>query len=169
MDIRRFGIGHRRPEGPSGSHGVEGQSVHADHRGAIAELAFRPNAAMAPHSNPNLTYFVVIEGGGLVQVGDERARVAAGEAVVWPPNLVHAAWTEQTPMRALVVEFAVDGSGPLMLAASTVEPIEPVDAVERAIEPAEGSKPEPSTVDGGLVSEPAGRPAEHDSPDEEPW
>jgi len=63
---------------------------------------------MAPHSNPNLTYFVVIEGGGLVQVGDERARVAAGEAVVWPPNLVHAAWTEQTPMRALVVEFAAD-------------------------------------------------------------
>lgn len=115
MEIRRFGIGYRRREGPAGSRGVDGQSIHADERGVIAELAFRPNAAMAPHSNPNLTYFVVIEGGGFVQVGEERARVAAGEAVVWPPNVIHAAWTELTPMRALVVEFAIEGADPLLL------------------------------------------------------
>jgi quercetin dioxygenase-like cupin family protein len=149
MEIRRFGIGHRRHEGPSGTHGVDGQSIHGDHRGVIAELAFRPNAAMAPHSNPNLTYFVVIEGGGFVQVGDERARVAAGEAVVWPPDVVHAAWTEHTPMRALVVEFAVE-SPSLMLDGG---------AVELAVEPA----------DGGLVSEPAARPDGRESPEREPW
>jgi hypothetical protein len=87
-------------------------ALHADERGIIAELAFRPNASMAPHSNPNLTYFLVLEGGGFVQVGDERSRVAAGEAVVWPPDVVHAAWTEETPMRALVVEFPEVGSRP---------------------------------------------------------
>lgn len=107
MDIRRFGIGFRRNEGPAGTHGVEGQPIHSDSRGSIAELAFRPHAAIAPHTNPNLTYFVVVEGGGFVQVGDETARVAAGEAVVWPPNVTHAAWTESTPMRAIVVEFAL--------------------------------------------------------------
>ena len=94
---------------------MDGQSIHADDRGVIAEIAFRPNAALAPHSNPNLAYFVVVEGGGFVQVGEERARVAAGEAVVWPPNVVHAAWTELTPMRALVVEFASEGADPLLL------------------------------------------------------
>jgi quercetin dioxygenase-like cupin family protein len=166
MEIRRFGIGHRRREGPSGTHGVDGQSIHADRRGAIAELAFRPNAAMAPYSNPNPTYFVVIEGGGFVQVGDARARVAAGEAVVWPPNVIHAAWTEQTPMRALVVEFAVDGPGVLMLDDTAAEPAEGSNA-ERPT--TEGSKPEPSMVDGGLVSGPGGRPDDHESPDREPW
>ena len=165
MEIRRFGIGHRRHEGPSGTRGVDGQSIHGDDRGAIAELAFRPNAAMAPHSNPNLSYFVVIEGGGCVQGGDERARVAAGEAVVWPPNVDHAAWTEQTPMRALVVEFAVDGPGLLMLEGG---------AVELAVEPAEGSnarrsRPEGKPPDGGLVAEPGGRPDDHESPEREPW
>ena len=132
MEIRRFGIGYRRHEGPSGTRGVDGQSIHADDRGAISELAFRPNAALAPHSNPNLAYFVVIEGGGFVQVGDERARVAAGEAVVWPPNVDHAAWTEQTPMRALVVEFAVDGRGLLMIEGGAADlAAEPAETAER--------------------------------------
>jgi quercetin dioxygenase-like cupin family protein len=111
VEIRRFGIGYRRHEGPAGTHGVESQAIHSDERGSIAELAFRPHAQIVPHSNPNLTYFVVVEGGGFVQVGEERARVAAGEAVVWPPDVIHAAWTESTPMRAIVVEFALGGEG----------------------------------------------------------
>ena len=115
MDIRRFGIGHRRSEGPAGSHGVEGLAIHADGRGVLAELAFRPHAAIVPHSNPNLTYFVVIEGGGFVRVGGDSSRVAAGEAVVWPPNVVHAAWTEETPMRAMVVEFPAGPDEPHLL------------------------------------------------------
>jgi hypothetical protein len=41
-----------------------------------------------------------------VLVGDERRRVAAGEAVLWPANVTHAAWTDHGEMRAIVVEFA---------------------------------------------------------------
>ena len=80
-------------------------------------MALRPNAAISPHSNPNLAYLLVIEGGGWVAVGQERARVSAGDAVVWPPNVIHAAWTESTPMRAIVVEFvaAADESPALLL------------------------------------------------------
>ena len=56
-------------------------------------------------TNPNTTWFIVIEGGGWVGVGDERARIAAGEAVLWPADVLHAAWTEHSEMRAFVVEF----------------------------------------------------------------
>ena len=48
----------------------------------------------------------MIEGGGWVGVGDERTRVQAGEAVVWPPDVLHGAWTDGAPMRAIVVELA---------------------------------------------------------------
>ncbi len=109
MEIRRFGIGFRRHEGLPGTNGVDSQAIHTDARGSIAELAFRPHGAIAPHTNPNLTYFVVVEGGGFVQVGEETARVAAGEAVLWPANITHAAWTESTPMRVIVGEFALGG------------------------------------------------------------
>ncbi len=106
MEIRRFGVGHRRPEGPPGTTGIEAQVIESGPAGVISELAFSRNARITPHTNPNPSYFVVIEGGGWVGVGDERARVLAGETVVWPPDVLHAAWTDGTQMRAIVVEFA---------------------------------------------------------------
>jgi quercetin dioxygenase-like cupin family protein len=153
MEIRRFGIGHRRKDGPPGTHGVEGTPVHADPRGVVAELALKANAAVAPHSNPNLAYFLVIEGGGFVQVGDERARVSAGDAVVWPPDVVHAAWTELTPMRAIIVEFAPE-SGPgelLNLEAGTI------------------TRADADRGDGELASTPPAVPPNHASSEQEPW
>lgn len=106
MEIRRFGVGNRRPEGPPGSTGVEGQVIHGDARGVIAELAFRKGGRIEAHDNPNSAWFIVIEGGGFVLVGDEERRVAAGEAVLWPAGVTHGARTEFGPMRAFVVEFA---------------------------------------------------------------
>lgn len=106
IEVRRFGVGYRRPEGPPGTHGLTGQVIHSDGRGVVAELAFARGGAVAPHDNPNTTWFCVIEGGGWVLVGDERRRVAAGEAVLWPANVTHAAWTDHGEMRAIVVEFA---------------------------------------------------------------
>ncbi|HLA17645.1 MAG TPA: cupin domain-containing protein [Candidatus Limnocylindrales bacterium] len=106
MEIRRFGVGNRRPDGPPGTFGVTGQVLHTDRRGVISELAFTVKAGIEPHSNPNTTWFVVIEGGGFVGVGADSTRVAAGEAVLWPAGTVHSAWTDGSHMRAIVVEFA---------------------------------------------------------------
>lgn len=112
IEIRRFGVGHRRPEGPPGTVGIEGRVIHSDAAGVITELAFRQRAAIAPHSNPNTSWLLVIEGGGWVQVGDERTRVTAGDAVLWPPDVSHGAWTEGTHMRAIVVELAELAAAP---------------------------------------------------------
>lgn len=161
MDIRRFGIGHRRQEGLSGSRGVSDQPIHGDERGAITEFAFRPHGAVAPHTNPNLAYFVVIEGGGFVQVGEEVGRVAAGEAVVWPPNVVRAAWTELTPMRAIVVEFASEADIP-PLEDGAME----VDRPEGLAGP-DGAAPTPA--EGDLAPKPILPPPDRESPDKEPW
>jgi quercetin dioxygenase-like cupin family protein len=106
VEIRRFGVGHRRPDGPDGTTGVASQVIHADARGLVAELAFARRATMDLHSSPNSAWLVIVEGGGWVQVGDQRARVAAGEAAFWPAGVEHAAWTELSEMRAFLVEFA---------------------------------------------------------------
>ena len=105
IEIRRFGVGQRRPNGAPGSVGLSGQVIHSDGRGAVTELSFARGARIEPHSSPNTTYLIVVEGGGWVGVGDERARVAAGEAAVWPADVIHSAWTEHSEMRAFVVEL----------------------------------------------------------------
>jgi quercetin dioxygenase-like cupin family protein len=119
IEVRRFGVGHRRPDGPPGTIGISAQVIETGPTGVIAELAFERRGRITPHSNPNWSYFLVIEGGGWVGVGDERTRVQAGEAVVWPPDVLHAAWTDGTPMRAIVVELP---SAPEELVAGVVEP-----------------------------------------------
>ena len=108
IEVRRFGAGHRRPEGPPGSTGIEARVIESRASGLVAELAFARASRLAPHASPRTTLFIVIEGGGWVGVGDERARVVAGEAAIWPPDVLHAAWTDGAPMRALVVELADD-------------------------------------------------------------
>ena len=165
MEIRRFGGGHRQPDGPPGTRGVEATPLHVDERGVIAELALKPNAAIPAHTNSNLAYLLIIEGGGFVQVGDERARVAAGDAVVWPPNVVHAAWTELTPMRAIVVEFAAEpgdsAAGPPPSDGSAAEP--PPNG-----EPSRSDEPVPP-AEGSLAPKPAVLPSDRESPEGEPW
>jgi hypothetical protein len=120
-----------------------------------------------------------------VRVGDEQARVAAGEAVVWPPDVVHSAWTEHTPMRAIVVEFAADADEAdletLLIAGHHAESeAEQVAGAEQAVEPASASAPasagpslEPGAGSGlaaGVVTPlPPTGPIGHVSPDEEPW
>ena len=106
IEVVRFGVGHRRPDGPPGTTGVTGQVIHGDARGMISELAFSRNGRIEPHTNPNTTWFIVIEGGGWVVVDGEALRVAAGEAVLWPPDVPHGAWADHGHMRAFVVEFA---------------------------------------------------------------
>lgn len=112
IEIRRFGVGNRRPDGPPGTTGVTASVIHSDPHGVISELAFGRDGRIDPHTNPNTTWFIVIEGGGWVVVDHERIRVAAGEAVLWPAGVPHGAWADHGTMRAFVVEFGDgDASG----------------------------------------------------------
>ncbi len=150
IEIRRFGVGHRRKDGPPGTTGVTGQVIHSDARGVISELAFARNGRIDPHTNPNVTWFVVIEGGGWAVVDGERTRVAAGEAVLWPPDVPHGAWADHSPMRALVIELAGDDSAAARqlvegVADAAVEPGTPIERGEGALRgPGPAPAPDPT-------------------------
>jgi quercetin dioxygenase-like cupin family protein len=155
IEVRRFGVGHRRPDGPPGTTGIAGQVIQSGPTGVISELAFERRARIAPHTNPSWTYFLVIEGGGWVGVGEERTRVQAGEAVVWPPDVLHAAWTDGAPMRAIVVELT---EPPPALGSGIVE------GVARALEPGPVAKGEGRLVPRPYRSSAAGLATEDGEP-----
>src|SRR3954452_6143425 len=171
MEIRRFGPGHRRSEGPPGTTGITGQVIWNGRRANVSELGFSRRAAIAPHENPNTTLFIVVSGGGFVQVGDERARINHGEAVVWPRGVPHGAYTDGSEMRAILVEL----HGP------DDEVAEPLDAIvsglvadDTAADPDLGTTapgPANPTVEQarGALAEPPLSREDHDESEGEPW
>ena len=75
---------------PPARPGSRARSSRAARAASSASWRSGGSARIAPHTNPNWTWFVVIEGGGWVGVGDERTRIQAGEAAAWPPDVLHA-------------------------------------------------------------------------------
>jgi quercetin dioxygenase-like cupin family protein len=150
MEILRFGPGHRRAGGPPGTRGVSGQIIFSDDRAVVTEMAFGPYAMITPHENQdNTALFIVISGGGFVQVGDERARVNHGEAVIWPPGIPHGAYTDGTEMRAIIVELGGDGTA--------------------VVEGSAHATDSPATKAKGALAERQRTREEYDSSEGEPW
>lgn len=151
MEILRFGPGFRRSRPREGTQGVGDQTIWSDPRARITELAFSTRALIAPQTSPDLGLFIVVAGGGWVQIGDERSSIDHGEAVEFPPGVAHGAWTDGSTMRAILVEVPdriIAGS-----AARLAEPPEVTDL----------------TPARGRLAEREVRPEDHDSSEGEPW
>jgi quercetin dioxygenase-like cupin family protein len=175
MEIRRFGPGHRRPEGPPGTRGLTGQVIWDDERANIAELAFSRHGVIPPHDNPNTTLFIVVSGGGYVQVGDERIRINHGEAVVWPADVPHGAWTDGSEMRAIVVELT-EGNAPAALIDGTAVRVATEDVPGWSTSPGSAAGDDPAAAPTAAVEAARGSLAErppsrdtHDETEGEPW
>jgi len=157
LEIRRFGPGHRRAGGPPGTRNVAGQVIFHDDRAVITEMAFGPYALITPHANQsNTALFIVISGGGFVQVGDERARVNHGEAVLWPPGVLHGAYTDGTEMRVIIVELVGDEEQSLVAGVATAQE-------------AGTDQPAQPTPASGTLAERTRTRDEYDASEGEPW
>ena len=126
-------------------------TIWSDPRARITELAFSTRALLAPQTSPDTGLFIVVAGGGWVQIGSERSSIDHGEAVEFPPGVTHGAWTDGSTMRAILVEVpdvSLDGSS-----ARLADPPEVTDL----------------TPARGRLAERELRPDEHDASEGEPW
>ena len=150
MEILRFGPGHRRSRPQAVTQGLSEGPIWADPRARITELAFSARGLLAPQTSPDHGLFIVVAGGGWVQVGDERTAINHGEAVEWPPGVAHGAWTEGSTMRAILVEV----------------PDATIEAPHHRTQASGASAAEPAR---GRLAEPEVRPEAHDAVEGEPW
>lgn len=151
MEVLRFGPGFRRSRSAAGTQGLADQVIWSDPHARITELAFSSRALIAPQTSPDRGLFIVVAGGGWVQVGQERTAINHGEAVEWPPGVAHGAWTDGTTMRAILVEV-------------------PDAAVEAPhVRAPEGPAVGELTPARGRLADREARPEDHDASEGEPW
>jgi mannose-6-phosphate isomerase-like protein (cupin superfamily) len=86
-------------------HGVDARSISDTEYAQVAYITLQPGEAMKKHITPVDVVFYVLEGRGVVEIGEERAEVEADTLIESPAKIAHR-WTNesQRPLRILVVK-----------------------------------------------------------------
>ena len=69
---------------------VVGKTIIKEPTGTITLFAFDKGQGLSPHTAPFDALVQVMEGKVMITVGDERAEMEAGEAIILPANITHA-------------------------------------------------------------------------------
>jgi len=84
-------------------HGVKSWTLYDTDNAFVVHLQLEPGEALKPHITPVDVYFYVLEGTGIIEIGDERKEVSAGTLIDSPKDIVHCWYNESnTTLRVLV-------------------------------------------------------------------
>lgn len=96
-------ISHYEAEPMKNPHGVKTWKLYDTENALVVHLQLEPGEQLKPHITPVDVYFYVLEGTGVVLVGDEKKEVSAGTLVDSPANIIHCWYNESdAPVRILV-------------------------------------------------------------------
>ena len=91
---------------------IEGKVLLRDRRALVAMLRFAEHAGFEAHAAPWDCHVMCLEGSGFVLVGDEMSELRAGESVLWPKDMLHRLWTENSTMTTLMLEHVYQKPAP---------------------------------------------------------
>ena len=86
-------------------HGVEARKFHQDKNMMMIHLNLNPGDSIAKHPAPNDVCFLVLEGKGIVEIGDESKEVEVNTLIESPANCGHG-WRNESDevLRILVIK-----------------------------------------------------------------
>ena len=85
--------------------GTETKKIHETDNVQAAHIILRPGHKLVKHITPVDVFFYVLEGSGIVEIGDEMKEVSKDTLIVSPANIPHG-WTNNSKndLRFLVVK-----------------------------------------------------------------
>ena len=91
-------------DGPN-PHGVSAKLLHATEHVQVTMVTLQPGEALRPHLTPVDAFFYVLEGNGIVEIGEEREEVSKDMLIDSPKRGVHRLMNESDGVfRFLVVK-----------------------------------------------------------------
>jgi quercetin dioxygenase-like cupin family protein len=86
-------------------HGVDARPIYAHKNAQVIVLTLQPGEALRRHITPVDVFFYVLEGKGIVEVGEEKKEVEKDSVVHSPAKIVHCWYNESDkPLRILVAK-----------------------------------------------------------------
>ncbi len=91
-------------------HGVEVRNLYNTPNAVISHILLKPGEALKKHITPVEVAFFVLEGNGVVKIGEEKREVWANTLIESPANIPHS-WKNQSgsDFRVLVIKVPRPG------------------------------------------------------------
>ena len=86
-------------------HGVDARKLYDSEHAQVVALTLQPGEQLKKHITPVDAIFFVLEGTGIVEVGDEKVEVGANTLIDSPAKIPHCWYNESdSVLRVLVVK-----------------------------------------------------------------
>jgi quercetin dioxygenase-like cupin family protein len=86
-------------------HNVDARNLYNTDDAMITVITLEPGQSLKRHITPADVAFYVLDGTGVVEIGDEKRQIAADTLVESPKDIVHCWYNESdAPLRFMVVK-----------------------------------------------------------------
>jgi len=101
MEVIRY---QEIPDAPN-PHGVSAKVLHESEHMQTVVVTLQPGESLRLHITPVDAFFFILQGEGIVQIGDEQKKVPVGSMVISPAHIPHRLLNDgQEVFRFLVVK-----------------------------------------------------------------
>ena len=98
-------INYKEIEATKNPHGVEAKKIHDNENVQVVHMLLRPGESLKKHKTPVDVFFYILEGDGIVEIGDEKQNVNKDMLIDSPKNIPHCLYNEGSGIfRVLVVK-----------------------------------------------------------------
>ncbi len=86
-------------------HGVDARKIHGNEHTQVVHMHLKPGEYLKKHTTAVDVFFYVLEGEGIVEIGDEKQTVTKDILIDSPKNIPHCLYNESNAdFRVLVVK-----------------------------------------------------------------
>jgi mannose-6-phosphate isomerase-like protein (cupin superfamily) len=86
-------------------HGVDARKIYDTKNAVAVHMAIKPGESLKKHITPVDVFFYVLEGEGIVEIGDEKKKVTPDMLIDSPARIPHCWYNEgEKDLRILIVK-----------------------------------------------------------------
>jgi mannose-6-phosphate isomerase-like protein (cupin superfamily) len=98
-------ISYKEIETVKNPHGIEAKRIYGNENVQVVHVLLKPGESLKKHITPVDVFFYVLEGEGIVEIGDEKQNVSKDMLIDSPKNIPHCLYNEGSEnFRILVVK-----------------------------------------------------------------
>jgi len=92
-------------ENSKNPHNIDARKIYDTKNAQVVHITLKPGESLKRHITPVDVFFYVIEGKGIVEIGDEKKQVGPDTLIESPKKILHCWYNESSDiLRILVVK-----------------------------------------------------------------